>query len=254
MACAIVTRDVEAAAPYAATLAPLGLDVIAMPVTRSEPIGGDALSRALVRRSYWAIACASPRAAAALIEAWNQPTSSDDATAPEVDVRGRPVLAPVWAVGVATARVLRDAGIEPIVVEGVRDGASLATAMIAKGVDGRRVVVPRAVDGRRELVDALAGAGAFVDAIDVYRTVPNTDATELAAGRAALPTAAVVIVFAPSQVAALDIRAIRCPFVAIGDTTAEALRAAGATAVAVAASPTPEGLAKAIATVYPVER
>jgi uroporphyrinogen-III synthase len=40
-------------------------------------------------------------------------------------------------------------------------------------------------------------------------------------------------------------------FAAIGDTTGAVLREAGIANVAVAASPTPEGLANAIAAVYP---
>jgi len=66
----------------------------------------------------------------------------------------------------------------------------------------------------------------------------------------------VCAVFAPSQVAALDavfgIRRIAAPFAAIGETTAAALRTAGAAVVAVADAPTPEGLAKAVSAVYPL--
>jgi uroporphyrinogen-III synthase len=62
--------------------------------------------------------------------------------------------------------------------------------------------------------------------------------------------------FAPSQVTALDavlaIRRVTAQFAAIGDTTAAALRAAGAAAVVVAGAPTPEGLAKAVSAVYPL--
>ena len=99
----------------------------------------------------------------------------------------------------------------------------------------------------------------------MYRTLATaSDDPILGAGLAALasgPAAAVACaVFAPSQVAALDallgIRAIATPFVAIGETTAAALRAAGAPAgaIAVALAPTPEGLAKAVAAVYPPTR
>jgi uroporphyrinogen-III synthase len=63
-------------------------------------------------------------------------------------------------------------------------------------------------------------------------------------------------VFAPSQVAALDalvgIRRITARFAAIGQTTATALREAGAAAIAVSDAPTPEGLANAVRAVYPV--
>jgi uroporphyrinogen-III synthase len=68
----------------------------------------------------------------------------------------------------------------------------------------------------------------------------------------------VCLVFAPSQVTALDalvnITAMTARFAAIGETTAEALRAVGAASVTVAESPTPEGIAKAVAAVYPATR
>ena len=253
MAWAIVTREEGAAASYGHVLARLGLETVALQVTRTEPIGDHALSRALCRTSYWAIAIASAKAAEALIDAWNNPVTIDDTTSPEVDLRGRALLPAVWAVGAATGRVLLEAGIAPIVDPPVRDAASLASAMVARGVRLRRILIPRAVEGRRELIDALEANGAEVDAIDVYRTValPIAEVAE----RDKLADAAVVCVFAPSQVAALDaivgMGHLRCPVVAIGDTTAAAARQAGASHVVVAAEPTPEGLAKAVATVYP---
>jgi uroporphyrinogen-III synthase/uroporphyrinogen III methyltransferase/synthase len=65
----------------------------------------------------------------------------------------------------------------------------------------------------------------------------------------------VCIVFAPSQVAALgDVAAMQTRFVAIGPTTAAALREAGIAEVAVAATPTPAGIANAVAAVYPPRR
>jgi uroporphyrinogen-III synthase len=66
----------------------------------------------------------------------------------------------------------------------------------------------------------------------------------------------VCAVFAPSQVAALEalvgIRRITAQFAAIGETTATALRDAGAAGITVAGAPTPEGLAKAVSAVYPL--
>jgi uroporphyrinogen-III synthase len=46
--------------------------------------------------------------------------------------------------------------------------------------------------------------------------------------------------------------AIRTTFCAIGETTAAAARDAGAARVAVAPTPTPEGIARAVRSVYPV--
>ncbi|MEJ7596403.1 MAG: uroporphyrinogen-III synthase [Kofleriaceae bacterium] len=236
---AVVTRAPEDLALYASLLAELGLEAIAMPVTRTEPPrDARALARAL-GHGFSAILCASARAARAL-----------------ADARGEVPLPEVWAIGPATARVLAAAGIGSIVPPHARDGASLARALIEARPDVRRVLVPRAEDGREDAIEILRGAGIAVEAIDSYRTVavdPGDPA--LARGRDALAAgAAVVCVFAPSQVRALDriapLRGIDAWFVAIGETTAIALRAAGIAEVAVAESPTPEGMARAVAAVY----
>jgi len=214
---------------------------VAMPVTcTAPPRDPGELTRALERGGQVAIVVASARAAGAL-----------------ASLRGGAALAEVWAVGPATARALAEAGIAAVVPPAVRDGATLARALVAaRAVAGRRVLVPRAEDGRDDAIAVLRAAGADVDAITAYRTVAVAgDAPELAHGLAVLRDAAVCAVFAPSQVTALDalvpIRAITARLVAIGQTTAAALREAGAAAVAVAAAPTPEGLAKAVSAVYP---
>jgi uroporphyrinogen-III synthase len=240
---AVVTRDAGAAAPYSAVLAQLGLETIAIPVTRIEIIP-NALAPALARRDHVAIAITSPRAADVL------------ATARET---AGVELPEVWAVGAATARVLEQRGIVAIVDTAVTDGASLAHAMTTRrALSGRHVLVPRAAEGRPELVQGLAAANAIVDAVDIYRTVPAVDDPAITADLARVPSAAVICVFAPSQVTALDaavsIQTLSCPFAAIGETTAAAVRAAGAGEVGVADAPTPEGMANAVRAVYPRPR
>jgi len=240
---AVVTRDEESAAPYVAALELLDLEAIAMPVTRSEePHDRAALTRALERGGYAVVVCASARAAIALLAA-----------------RGHAPLPEVWAVGPGTARALEAAHVIPLVPTKARDGATLARALLAgRELSGKRVLVPRAEDGRDELVEILRAGGAEVDAVIAYRTVAVAgDDPQITRGRQLLVAgdAAVCAVFAPSQVAALDalvgIRKLVTRFVAIGETTAEALREAGAEVIAVAATPTPEGIAKAVAAVYP---
>jgi uroporphyrinogen-III synthase len=243
MAYAVITREAEAAAPYAAALAPLGLEAIALPVTRTAPPRDpQELARAVGAGGYAAVVVASARAAIALVAA------GDPARLPEV-----------WAVGPATARALADAGVTARVPELARDGAAVAHALLAaRALAGQRVLVPRAEDGRDEAIAILRAAGAEVDAITAYRTVAaDPGDPSVAPGLDVLRRgdAAVCAVFAPSQVGALDalvaIRHIRAVFAAIGATTAAALRDAGAASLVVAEAPTPERLAKAVATVYP---
>jgi uroporphyrinogen-III synthase len=240
----VITREAAAAAPYAAALAPLGLEGLALPVTRASPAGDPGeLVRALARGGYAAIVVASARAALAL------QTARGDAALPEV-----------WAVGPATERALAAAGIPARVPPVARDAATLARTLVAeRALAGHRVLVPRAEDGRDEAIAILREAGALVDAITAYRTVPAAaDDPALAHGLTLLRhgEVAVCAVFAPSQVAALDtlvgVRRITAAFAAIGETTATALRAAGAAMVTVAEAPTPERLAKAVSAVYPL--
>jgi uroporphyrinogen-III synthase len=142
----------------------------------------------------------------------------------------------------------------------VSDGAELARALIAaRAVAGQRVLVPRAQDGRTDALELLRAAGAEVVEVIAYRTVP-TAADDPAVVRGAellrRGEATVCAMFAPSQVTALaaivgPLDVVATAFCAIGETTAAALRAAGAGRVAIAPSPTPAGIAHAASAVYP---
>jgi uroporphyrinogen-III synthase len=247
MAFAVLTRDLAGAAAYAAALAPLGLEAVAMPVTRAAPAPDpDALARALATSEYAAVVVASARAAHELARA--------------LAAHPLPPRTRIWAVGPATLRALEQAGLPAHHPEGVHDGAALARALAAtEPVRGRRVLVPRAEDGRTEALEILRGAGSEVVDVIAYRTVPAAaDDAELAHGLSLLRdgNAAICGVFAPSQVDALralvaPLSALATVFCAIGETTAAALRTAGVAAPVVAPAPTPEGMAQAVGSVYP---
>jgi uroporphyrinogen-III synthase len=240
-ATAVITRDPVDAEAYARVLAPLGVDVVAMPVTKTAaPADPAALTRAL-ETSWDIIVVASPRAAA---ELHRVPITATD----------------IWAVGPATQRAL-----EPLVAhipQGARDGVELARHLIALGVQGKRILVPRAEEGRLDAIDMLREAGAQVVDVIAYRTVAvSADDAGVARGRDLLTTgdATLCCVFAPSQVTALativgPLSALATRFCAIGETTAAALRSADVAEVAVASSPTPEGMAQAVRSVYPPRR
>jgi len=243
MAFAVLTRD--EVQPYQSALGALGLDVVAMPVTRFAPAADpEALVRALAAGGHAAIVVASPRAAYELGRA---------------EAIALAELPEVWAVGPSTKRALEIAKISSTHPADARDGAELAAKLVAaRDLKGRKVLVPRAEEGRDEAIKVLRAAGAEIDEVIAYRTVPApADDPKLARGRELLGSggAAVCAVFAPSQVHALaelmrDLAAIACPFAAIGATTAAALAERGVNRVAVAASPTPDGMAQAIAAVY----
>ena len=252
---AVLTRDPVDAQPYAALLEPLGLEVIAMPVTKPAPAADpDALTRAVSETSYDAILVASPRAAHELARA----------VAASLTARTTlPDLPEVWAVGPGTKRALDIAKLPAKMPAGPRDGVELARALIAsRKIEGKRVLVPRAEEGRMEAMQLLRAAGAHVVDVVAYRTVAvAADDPGIERGLAILRagTAAVTCVFAPSQVTALgsllgSLGDLATRFCAIGETTALAARSAGATEVQVASAPTPEGMAEAVRAVYPDKR
>jgi uroporphyrinogen-III synthase len=240
---AVLTRDPVDAQAYAAPLAALGLEVVAMPVTRiAPPPDPEALRRAVAAGGYAAVVVASPRAVHELVRA-------ADGELPEI-----------WAVGPATARALAIAGLRAHHPAGVRDSAELAQRLVAsRPVRGARVLVPRAEEGRTEGLAILREAGAEVVDVVAYRTVPTEPGDPALARGAELLRGgggAICAVFAPSQVVALagivgPLAELAAAFCAIGETTAAALRAAGIAAPSVADVPTPEGMARAIARVYP---
>jgi len=239
----VLTRDPVDAQAYIASLRAIGVEGVAMPVTRTAaPADPGALARALATGPFAAIVIASPRAAHELARA----------TPHE--------LPEVWAVGPATKRALEIAKIAAHHPSDVRDGAELARALVGqRALAGKRVLVPRAEEGRVEALDILRAAGADVVDVIAYRTVPVTaDDAGIAPGLALLRAGGAVAccVFAPSQVRALaavagELSALATRFCAIGETTAAALREAGVGAVAVAPTPTPEGIARAVRAVYP---
>ncbi len=230
----MLTRDPADVAAYAAQLAPRGIEAIAMPVTRWAPAADPgALARALATGPFEAIVVLSARGAAALARVLARTT------------------APIWAVGPATLQALAGAELEAYHPPAVRDGAGLAHALVASGITGR-VLVPRADEGRTDAIDILRAADLEVVDVAAYRTV-TVDANDpaLAPGRVALAEGAVCGVFAPSQVTALaallgPLDRLTTRFCAIGETTAAALRAAGIEP-RVAAAPTPEAFATALA-------
>jgi len=95
----------------------------------------------------------------------------------------------VACVGRATAEAVEARGLTVDVVPSDQHGEGLLEAMLdAGGLDGARVLLPRAAVARDVLPDGLEAAGARVDDVAAYRTVPNTEGAqamrrELAAGR-----------------------------------------------------------------------
>ena len=155
MARAVLTRDPSEIDAYAVALAAIGIEVVAMPITRAAPARDpDALGRALTG-DFAAIVIASARAARELAR-----------------VAGSHALPEIWAVGPATRQALELAGLPARHPDHVRDGTELAAALIAsRTLAGKRVLVPRAEEGRVEALELLRNAGAEVVDVIAYRTI-----------------------------------------------------------------------------------
>lgn len=159
--------------------------------------------------------------------------------------RGLPATARWFAVGEATAAALRQHGIEPMLADG--SGGAMLAALVRRNLPaGGKLAYPCAL-GRHPAFEAeCAIAGLQVDAVPLYRTVP--------VARPAAPQRRpdFVLFTAPSAVAALaqqfaDLRQLPC--IAIGTTTAAALRQDGITPAAIAAAADPQHIVEAIAKV-----
>lgn len=216
----MVTRAEGQAGALEEALEALGLEVVAVALTRVEPVAGVLPER----RPGDVIAFTSANAARAL---------GDRAAL------GWLAGAEVVAVGPATAAALRGLGVAPTLIPATATGAGLAEAL----GQGRRVLHPRAVEALESLREGVEANGGEYVAAPVYRVVANPEAA--AAVAAALPVD-VIPLASPSAARALvalglDLGAARV--VVIGPTTAAACEALGLTVAAVAKEASAAGLA-----------
>lgn len=172
-------------------------------------------------------------------------------------------------VGDATAAAVRSKGLfapgRTVDVADPPDAHGVARALGKVSDDGGRTLVVRP-SGRSRVVEVLAAAGAAdVDAVALYRTEPTRDvptvAADLASGSFDLAVfaspSAVAAVFdsaageaARAAVAGSDPGAVRTRLVAIGGTTAAAMRDRELFPHAIAARPDPDAAAEAAAALW----
>ncbi|MGZ3408067.1 MAG: bifunctional uroporphyrinogen-III C-methyltransferase/uroporphyrinogen-III synthase, partial [Polyangia bacterium] len=161
------------------------------------------------------------------------------------------------AVGRATATRLAERSISADFV-GDGGGADLAAALVAGGAEGPALVLG-AHGGRPELADALAGAGWSVEAVAAYDSVADDQALATAwKAHRARPFAAVAFTSPRGARAFLDLAGgdgalagVRIG--AIGETTRDALVAAGLVVDAVAATPDVAALVTSLAALTKIE-
>jgi uroporphyrinogen III methyltransferase / synthase len=163
---------------------------------------------------------------------------------------------PAFALGDATAAVLRRGGIRIVRVAAEAAGRTMAVEIVRTFPEGKRFLLPRGDQALEDLRELLTGEGKNVDAPVVYRTVPPPPAElrrvkDLLAGNGvdvltfASPSAARYFALAvPSG--QFQTLSPRPRIVVIGPTTAEAVRGLGYPVDAVSAAASAEGLATAI--------
>lgn len=237
-----VTRPQSQSRSLASALRARGARVVFAPLIKTAPPRSfralDAGLKALAR--YDAVVFASANAVHAFFARARDLTGKRP---------GPPPLAA--AVGPATARALGAYGWRCAVVPEDRRAKGLAGSLRLK--KGARVLIPRAERGRMELPRLLKRSGMRVTLATAYRTL--SDARGRRGLRRALAGGAHAALFAsPSAVrsaaAALGPARMRRAFlktaaVAIGATTAAALRKAGVRPAAVAKRPDAESFARA---------
>ena len=74
-------------------------------------------------------------------------------------------------IGEGTRKALRGYGIEADLMPEVYEGKELAISLTEKGVEGKRILIPRSASGNPELTEILTASGAWVDDVPVYETL-----------------------------------------------------------------------------------
>lgn len=159
----------------------------------------------------------------------------------------------IAAVGEATAATLRDAGVRVDLVPHRADAEGLVAALVERGIAGCRVLYPKAERARDAVPDGLRAHGTEVEAVDAYRTVPETDADPAVVERLVDGGVDVVTFASPSSVRNLwallgdRFSAVgRAEVVCVGPVTAAAAREMGLPVRIVAEDASVTGIVEAL--------
>lgn len=92
----------------------------------------------------------------------------------------------IAVVGRTTGEVLAGYGLRADLVPLEFTGDGLAEALVREGMDGKKILIPRALKARESLPETVRSAGAEVAVVPVYRNVVPVDSDEENTGPAAL--------------------------------------------------------------------
>lgn len=161
----VVTRARAQAGDFIAALEEMGAEVVAVPLIRILPAADQGPLRDAARCAAtfdWIVFTSAngvDRFFAALAE----------------DGRDARALAAarIAAIGPATAAELAKHAVVPDLIPGEHVGEAAAEALVAAGVAGKRILLPRAEVAGAVLPDALRARGADVVEAAAYRTLPD---------------------------------------------------------------------------------
>ncbi|HKJ93386.1 MAG TPA: uroporphyrinogen-III synthase [Longimicrobiales bacterium] len=242
----VVTRARHQAAEFVEALEGLGAEVVVFPTIRIvEPEDPEPLRRAVAElAAYDWLVLTSPNGVDRFFE---ELAAAGLAVGALSGVR-------IACVGSSTAAAVEARGARVAVVPEQHVGEGLLEAMVALGVAGARILLPRAAEAREVLPDGLRAAGARVDDVAAYRTVADTEGA--AAMRRRLDAGEIdVLTFTSSSsvrnfVAGVGSDVGGACVAVIGPVTGDSARALGLT-VSVEADPhTVPGLVQALAAWY----
>lgn len=233
----VITRPRLKSGGAAAALAARGAHVVFAPLIRTvPPRSWKALDRAIKDLSrYDAVAFTSANAVDFFFLRCRKLLAGKKPVPPRV----------LAAVGRATAKAVSSNGWACTVVP--EDARSAALARVLRVPRGSRVLIPRAERGLDTLPRMLRKFGVHIDVPSAYRTVPDPEG--LRALNRALALGADAVTFASPSAAVLAVPSLKlsgAAAVAIGPTTASALRAKGVVPAAVSKKPDPESFARAV--------
>lgn len=160
----VLTRPAEMISRMAEKLRMAGAEVLELPSIETVPREPDELLDRSIRNTgrYQWLVLTSPTGVKVLRQNMERL---------KMDVRS---LAPVRiaVIGKGTERELRNMGIYPDMIPSRFDGDTLGRELAELVHPGDRILIPRAAAGNKALVDHLEKAGAVVDDVPTYDTVP----------------------------------------------------------------------------------
>ena len=234
MTSVLVTRPAGETDPVVGALEAAGYRVHAVPTVATQPLEFDPPD---LTQYDWVVVTS-----AAGVEALERSPSR---------LQGRGSWA---AVGEATAKALRAAGVEPAVVPEVSNGLALANAL--PDVQHKKVLLVRASAASADLPERLRERGATVVELGAYLTVEGPPSAAVPLKEALADPELAAIVFASGSAVRGYVTlggANSVPAITIGPRTTKVARELGFKVIAEAQMQSAEALAAAVVSAIPVQ-